>query len=239
MYLRDDETSIRSNASRAYVIMRERIIRNEVPPGKKLNIAVLAAELAVSPGAMREALSRLTADNLVLAKDQRGFSVPPISMEELEDITQVRIMIETSALEQAMANADTRWLEEIRRAFKDLKYAVEPDGQSADAHAAFHEALVGRCGSPTLKRLRASLYLASERYRFFARNMATTRRDADAEHRAILDAVLQGDTNSAKALLADHIRRTSLFVREALASEANAPAPTSNANSLPRRKPAS
>jgi len=210
---------IRSNAHRAYLIMRQRIVRSEVAAGEKLKIADLAAELGVSPGAMREALSRLTSEHLVIAKDQQGFRVAPISTEELDDLTQIRIEIETSALQKSMAHGDAAWLATVRQAFTNLKYNSEPHDASAAAHALFHESLVSECGSPTLLRIRKSLYQSSERYRYFAIQRALSKRNVDDEHRTICEAVLDRDEVTAIDALARHIRTTAVFVKEALMHE--------------------
>lgn len=211
-----DIIQIRSNAHRAYLIMRQRIVRSEVAAGEKLKIADLAAQLGVSTGAMREALSRLTAEHLVVAKDQMGFRVAPISTEELDDLTSVRIDIETSALQKSMQRGDADWLAAVREAFSNLKYNSEPHEASALAHALFHETLVAECGSPTLLRIRKSLYQSSERYRYYAIQRATSKRNVDDEHRVICEAVLDRDEMAATAALADHIRTTARFVKQAL-----------------------
>jgi DNA-binding GntR family transcriptional regulator len=202
------------------MVMRDRIVRCEIAPGQKLKIAELAVELGVSPGAMREALSRLIAEHLVAAKDQFGFRATPITAEELDDLTEVRVDIETRALERSIRNGDKRWANEVNQAFKDLKYSAEPLAGSAAAHAHFHNMLVSECGSPTLLRIRSALYQSSERYRYFATQHPRTVRNVDDEHRLICEAVLDRDIETATTRLAEHIRTTAVFVKEALAGAA-------------------
>jgi DNA-binding GntR family transcriptional regulator len=199
------------------MVMRDRIVRCEIAPGQKLKIADLSVELGVSPGAMREALSRLTAEHLVAAKDQFGFRATPITPEDLDDLTEVRVDIETKALERSIRNGDKLWANEVSQAYKDLKYSAEPVAGSAAAHAHFHNMLVSECHSPTLLRIHASLYQSSERYRYFATQHPRTVRNVDDEHRLICEAVLDRDIPLATARLADHIRTTAIFVKEALA----------------------
>jgi DNA-binding GntR family transcriptional regulator len=208
---------IRSNAHRAYLVVRDRIVRCEIQPGQRIKIAELAVELGVSPGAMREALSRLTADHLVVAKDQFGFRATLITPEELDDLTEVRVDIETKALERSILNGDKAWASDLAEAFKNLKYAAEPIAGSALAHARFHDVLVSECGSPTLLRIRSSLYQSSERYRYFATQRPKSPRNVDDEHRQICEAALDRDVEAAKARLGAHIRTTAVFVKAALA----------------------
>jgi DNA-binding transcriptional MocR family regulator len=74
--------------------LRADILSTRLVPGQKLHIAGLAKQFSVSLAAVREALSRLVADGLVQASDQRGFRVSPVSPADLEDVTRTRIDIE-------------------------------------------------------------------------------------------------------------------------------------------------
>lgn len=208
---------IRSKAHHAYLVMRDRIVRCEIQPGQKLKIAELAVELGVSPGAMREALSRLTAEHLVVAKDQFGFRSRLISAEELDDLTEVRVDIETKALARSILNGDEVWASGLTEAYNDL---CRPAGQITDserAHARFHHMLVSECRSPTLLRIRSSLYQSSEQYRHFSLQNPRKVRNVDDEHRMIYEAAINRDVEAAKRHLAAHIRTTAVFVKDALA----------------------
>lgn len=218
-----DLQSIRSNAHRAYLVVRERLIHCAYAPGQKLKIADLAAELEVSPGAMREALSRLTSEQLVEARDQQGFRAALISLAELDDLTTTRVDIETMVLKRAMAASDGAARERIDRAHRQLIAAqTASTAVRSAAHGAFHEALVACCPSATLLRIRAGLYEASERYRHFALQSKPAARDVAGEHAALVDAVLSGDVDRACQVAATHIRTTADFIRLALGAEARA-----------------
>jgi DNA-binding GntR family transcriptional regulator len=205
----------RTQARRAYQVLRERILVGALTPCARLKIADLAAELEVSPGAVREALSKLATDKLVEAREQRGFRVAPISLEELDDLTQTRIQIEALALRQCIARGGAAWEADLRAAHRALE-AVAPGGEGALRHARFHDALVAGCGSPSLMRVRAGLYDLSERYRAFALHGATTRRPVADEHAAIAAAALSRQPDVAVAAMSHHIALTAQLVREAL-----------------------
>src|SRR5882762_3128528 len=74
--------------------LRKDILSARLPPGQKLNVAHLSKGFGVSLAATREALSRLVADGLVQAADQRGFRVSPVSPADLRDVTQTRVATE-------------------------------------------------------------------------------------------------------------------------------------------------
>ena len=100
---RDDvsEERPRSLTSAVQERLRTDILSTRLLPDQKLHIAGLAKQFSVSLAAVREALSRLVADGLVQASDQRGFRVSPVSLADLTDVTQTRIDIEGLALELA------------------------------------------------------------------------------------------------------------------------------------------
>ena len=84
----------RSQASSAYDTIRSGILSGRHVAGTKLKIQELAADLQVSPGAIREALSRMVPEQLVISRDQRGFVVAPLSVADLEDLTELRCEID-------------------------------------------------------------------------------------------------------------------------------------------------
>ena len=93
----------------AYLALRADLLACRLPPGARLNIAELSGRLAVSLGAVREALSRLTAEGLAVAEMNRGFRAAPVSESELLDLTGTRIEIETSCLRRSMAVGGVDW----------------------------------------------------------------------------------------------------------------------------------
>lgn len=211
--------SVRSNAHRIYLALRENLIRCVYAPGQKLRIADLADEFGVSAGAVREALSRLTAEHLVEARDQQGFRAAAISIDDLMDLTAARIELERLVLTRSIAAGDAAWAADLERAHDLLVRTPNgPVSEGASAHGRFHASLVAACPNHTMLRLRATLYEASERYRHFALQHRVTRRDVDAEHAAMTAAALNRDAETASRLMAQHIQATADHVRLALAS---------------------
>jgi DNA-binding GntR family transcriptional regulator len=211
----------RTQAARCYQALRDRIVLGALAPLEKLKIADLAEEFEVSPGAVREALSRLTTENLVSAVDQRGFRVAPVSLDDLDDLTRTRLQIEELALREAMARGDAAWEASLRAAYAAMQaHPPRPaDRLAAELHAGFHAALVAGCGSPTLLRIRAQLYDLSERYRALASVRAAKPRSVADEHATIFRAVLARDAETAVAALSAHISLTTALVRATVTSQ--------------------
>jgi DNA-binding GntR family transcriptional regulator len=196
--------------------LRDDILSCRLLPGDRLNIADLSQTLQVSPGAVREALSRLTSENLIVAEPQRGFAVTPISPADLADLTRTRCQIEAQCLRRAIEIGDVAWETSVVASHHMLSrtqpYAVEDkkilSEDWARVHKEFHETLVGACDSPWLLRLRRILYLHSERYRRLSGPLNRQERKIDREHAEILEATLARDADRACRLLVRHIEAT-------------------------------
>ncbi|WP_155984537.1 GntR family transcriptional regulator [Roseomonas gilardii] len=210
------EATTASLTQSAYERLRADLLSCRLAPGEKLRIADLCERLSVSLSAVREALSRLTAEGLVVAEPQRGFRAAPISADELRDLTAVRLEIEGMCLRRSIAAGDLAWEERLVAAhhrMARLPYRDPDDPQRAsevwaEAHAAFHRALVAGCDSPWLLRLREILYAQTERYRRLSIPLSSAPRDLAREHREIAEAALARDADRAGALLAEHLEKT-------------------------------
>ncbi|MGK7870992.1 GntR family transcriptional regulator [Falsiroseomonas sp. E2-1-a20] len=206
----------RTLTSAVHACLRADLIACRILPGEKLPIVLLSQRFRVSAAIVREALSRLVADGLVVAEDQRGFRASPLTLADLQDLAETRIEIECLTLRRSMARGGAAWQESVQVAWKALRAirhpppeapAEEHDAWSA-LHARFHAALVGGCGLDWLMRFRTTLYEQSERYRRMSRFVRGLSRDVAAEHDQIFRAVMQGDAGQAVALLAAHLQRT-------------------------------
>jgi GntR family transcriptional regulator, carbon starvation induced regulator len=206
-----------TQADQAYEALLAEILDCRLAPGTKITISEVAARLGTSPGAVREALSRLAAEKWTVATAQKGYSVSPVSIEELKDLTRTRIVIEQICLRAAIAHGDVEWETSIVAAYHRLHRVpiVVADAASrlndawVAAHRTFHAALVAACDSRWMLDLRAMLYAQSERYRYLSFALGRENRDVNAEHKGILDACLTRDADLACRLIDDHLKRTS------------------------------
>lgn len=205
----------------AYTTLRGDLLACRLRPDEKLNIAALAAQLGVSLGAVREALSRLTSEGLVTAEPNRGFRVAGVSEAELLDLTSTRIELETACLRRAIRAGSVEWETGIVAAHHRLSRTPERIAGDearvsedwAAAHKDFHVALIAACGSPWRMRLRAFLFDQTERYRRFSVLGPYHERDLPAEHRALMEATLARAEDTAVALLTAHLDATASRVR--------------------------
>lgn len=192
---------------------------------EKLKIHDLAGQLGVSPGVVREALSRLASERLVIATPQRGFRVAPVSAEDVHDLTEARIDIEMACLRRSIARGDLAWEAGIVAATHRLNRTPhdvnEAEEEWARAHATFHAALVAACDSSWLLAMREQLYYQAERYRTINIRVSGHVRDLPGEHEKIASAVLKRDLDGAGALLTEHLRLTETLTLKSISAQAD------------------
>lgn len=212
-------SNTQSTTQRAYLELRSAIITGKIPPGERLKVETLKETLQTGASPVREALSLLTSDQLVERLDQRGFRVAQTSAEQFQEILRLRCHLEDIALRESMRNGGQDWEEALVLAHHRM-VRVERDGshEFEARHKEFHMALLAACQSPILLRFCAQLYDLNVRYRYLAgKAKSYKKRNAAAEHRAILDASVERDTEHASELLLVHYRRTGAFLNELLA----------------------
>lgn len=210
----------RTLIERAYSQLRDDIVEGRIPPGEKLRVEHLRQRYDVSAGTLREALNRLVSDALVEAEGQRGFRVTPVTVQDLDDLTDLRVRIEIEALRQSIRNAHEGWREELQEVYSQMSAIEQPilPGliQRWEAlNTQFHEVLVANCGSAWTLRLLRILNRHSERYRRYAINISKGRRNVHDEHRGIFEAAMSGNELRAALELESHIRATPNLLKAA------------------------
>jgi DNA-binding GntR family transcriptional regulator len=135
-----------------------------------------------------------------------------------------RTEIDSLCLKRAIACGDVQWEASLVAAAHRLARTPEraPDDPArsnddwAEAHAAFHLALVEGCNSPWLLHLHSLLYAQSERYRRLSVPFAARSRNVDKEHQAIVNATLARDSEAAVRLLVAHLETTTHILLNAV-----------------------
>lgn len=192
--------------------IRADIIDGKLVPDSKLRIEELREKYETSASPLREALNRLAGQGFVVVTGQRGFRVAPVSMEDIIDITRMRIMLETEALKESIEKGDDEWEANIIASYHRLTKAH--DIREANFHEwevrnnDFHEALIAACSSKWLLKFRHVLYEQHKRYRLISILEHDDSRDIRAEHEAIKEATIERDVERACEETRLHIQRT-------------------------------
>ena len=217
------EAADSTRSETAYRLVRQDVLSGALRGGERMKIEELQRRYSLSSSPLREALSRLTVEGLVVADQRRGFRVAEVSINDLEDLTAFRLLVEPDSFRQAIRHGDDDWEAGIVSAFHRLERFHVREAQEAPAtdewtarHRAFHMALIDRCPSLRQQAVCASLFDQAERYRRLSISLRKTRRDSMGEHRELMDAALRRDADQACALLHEHIARTTTHVADNL-----------------------
>jgi DNA-binding GntR family transcriptional regulator len=191
---------------RLYDEVRARIVTGELPPGAPVRQDTLAAELDASKIPLREALSRLEHDGLVVLNPRRGYEVAPLKRETAEEVFDLRLRIEpaAAALASTLATEEDRATAEAALAALD-RATAGADPKMPDLNRAFHLALVRPAGRPLTAVLIERLHVLAERYvRAHVEPEGRSQR-ARTEHRGMYDAWAAGKADTVDSLLRAHI----------------------------------
>jgi len=196
--------------------LRHDVLVGTFPAGAKLKLDTLQQHYGLSSSPLREALSRLTQEGFVRSDERRGFRVAALSLDDIADITRMRLMVDTEALRDAMINGIDEWEADIVAAFHRLDRIEAKLGDGplllndewTALHRNFHLALLSACSSERLRNLSAGLFDQAERYRQISARARKVARRKGNEHKRIMDAVLRRDIETACELLREHISST-------------------------------
>jgi DNA-binding GntR family transcriptional regulator len=219
---KDADDPKNTKASHLVDRLREAIISGELSPGSKLNLENVRRQFGVSLSPLREALARLIAFGLVELHDNRGYSVAPVSLSNLAEITRLRVEMEGVALSVAIEAGDLRWESEVMRALHLLnrteRNPADPKTLEAweQAHRDFHMALLAGCAMPLLLNFCLVLHNLNDRYRRAFLVASGGDRNVVVEHSEIAQGAVARDRDYACAKLREHIQRTGANLRTRL-----------------------
>ncbi|WP_211767965.1 GntR family transcriptional regulator [Kutzneria sp. CA-103260] len=203
-----------SRTEEVYAVLRAELLKGVFAPGQKLRVVELGERFGASQSVIREALLRLTEQDLLVAEPQRGVRVRDLSIDDIAALTETRVLVESQALRWSIARGDLAWETAVLAAHHRMeKTPVLLDDGSVNEewafrHAEFHAALLAGSGNPRLEAVAASLRDSSELYRRWYWVLTDDhRRDIPAEHRQLKDLALARDADAAVEVLVQHIER--------------------------------
>ncbi|OEY66024.1 GntR family transcriptional regulator [Marinobacter sp. X15-166B] len=198
-----------SNAGRVFAALREDLLNGQYQAGEKLAIASLRDNYQVGLSPLREALSRLAAVGLLEQEAQRGFRVPKLCREELQDIVDLRVELEGMAISRALRYGDSTWESEVLAAGHRLKRADGEGVPLADwehLHTQFHAVLLSSCQSAWMLKFIRQLHEQFDRYRRQAPRNLAMRKVLNAQHEDLVTLALARNEVEIRQLLERHIR---------------------------------
>ena len=197
--------------------LRDKILRGEYPRGARLIETDIAAELNVSRTPVREALVLLQGQDLVATLESGGFVVAD-SRQQLSDILDIRVALETHAVAKAAQRIDGKEIAALDGICAEMEaLQVEAIDHRAELNRQFHETLVGAAHNRRLVKMVGTyqdyFHVIQPLYD------AELIRKTQAEHRAITDALRHRDITKATRLVAEHITNSGELIARKLGNE--------------------
>ena len=196
------EASLRD---KAYRVIRNKIVTCEFYPGSPLNERELVELVGVSRAPIREALNRLEQEQLVTLTSQKGATVTQITPKVINDIFQLRDMLEPYVVSMVTPDFPKEVLVELQQGFAEnspdrYKELVALDGK-------MHYAIVHAFGNSYLNNLMENMYTQNERIRFLSTMLPQRLAESFSEHQAILEAMLARKPKQAADAMREHLQR--------------------------------
>jgi DNA-binding GntR family transcriptional regulator len=186
-----------------------------------LRLQELAYENNVSLIPVREALRMLEVERLVETNLNKGARVANISIPDLLDSYQLRIVLEKEAIRQAFPNYTPQTVKDARALRTEMTrlFRQGDDDGAFEAHRRLHYTFYTPADSPWLLHFIDILWNSTERYRILATPLHRTPQEVTHEHTAIIDAIADSDMRRATALLERHLKHTATLIMDAYAKD--------------------
>lgn len=199
----------RSLVDEAYRALKLAIRDNVFPPGYQGSEQEMAVRLGMSRTPVHEAIIRLQEDGLVRVLSKRGVLVCPLSPEDMREIYDVIIAIESMAAELLAALPDAQRAivaDALEEATAEMEKALLRSDAKAWAAAddSFHRILVARCGNSRLHRMAQTVTDQAHRARMLTLRLRSKPVGSAAAHRRIIAAIREGDLNNAHLCAREH-----------------------------------
>lgn len=194
-------------ADTIYQNLRQKIITGELFAGEKLRQDHIARAFETSHVPVREALLRLEAHGLAQSEPRRGMRVSALDPAEVREVVEMRVALESLALQHSVQNMTPGALKEA----DDARIACDAAQTMPEWEACnrtFHRSILTSCGLPRLLHAIDDLHIAGARHLFAHWRPKWVHR-ADGDHAAIVQALKRKDAATARAILTRHIRRAS------------------------------
>ena len=204
----------RNLADQVYDELRARVLTRQHPPGTKLSLHLLAAELGVSRSPVHQALTRLVSEGLLTVKARRGYFVAPVTAQALAEGYDVRLALELHAAEAAIGRLDAADVQAFESLLAATEEAISHEEWDS-ANAAFHEFQIDLAGNALLSRFYRELSV-NLMMQVIRGGRVEGHANLVTEHRHIVDAFTAADVDATRQAIRDHIETGRRIALEAI-----------------------
>lgn len=201
-----------------YEKLQQSLLEENLNPGDKITEKEVAEELGVSRTPVREALYRLAATGLIKIIPHRGFIVSKWTIRELKDVIVVRTVLERLAIKLAIENILPEEIEELKNLIIEIEKAVKDKNipKSSNLNTLFHDKIILASKNKELFEIMKFLKNKICGFRIISLSAPKRLKDSLKEHRMMLDALINKDSDLAQTLIQEHIQRIGLVIEERL-----------------------
>ena len=210
----------RIDTQRAYELMWEKITTLEMAPGMPINEQELAGEMEMGVVPVREALRLLAHENLVRVTPRHGLYVADVEVSDLEQISEIRLSLETLCARLAAQRAaadDLVVLEALRR--EQANVPAEDTQHLFDLDHKFHQALAQAAQNKYLAQTLERLFGLSRRLWYLVLPQLGYLPASVEEHLDLVEAIRAGDADRAGEIMHHHVEEFYAKVRQTLIAQ--------------------
>ena len=193
---------------RVYAHLRKAVLSGRIPTNERLVETQLASQLGTSRTPIREALHKLELENLVSSIPRVGYVVKGLSEEDVNDICEIRSVIEGLAVKRAMSQITEKNLERLRRNIEETRRAVHENrmDKMVTFDTEFHDILCQSSGSKRIHELSQLLREYMLKFRIECLRTPEVASKAASAHERIFQAICERNVDNAQASINDHLR---------------------------------
>lgn len=203
----------------AYTNIKHKIVTLELAPGSIIDETSLRSELKLGRTPIREALLRLSLENLVIIVPRRGIFVSEISIPHVQQLFEMRLALEPLAASLAAERITGAYIQQLDTAL-DVKLENYPSPSAAYIHAdqSWHKILYEAAGNKYLETSLNALYTLSLRLWNYSRVIIDDLHSALTLHQQVVLAIKNNDSDLAHNLLERHVRVFQEEIQKAMLS---------------------
>lgn len=204
--------------NQVYTILRKALCNGEFTPGQRLQEVELANQLHVSRSPVREALHQLAGDGLVVEVPNKGVYVKEFTLRDIEEIFDVRVMLETYAIRravQSMTDSKREILSQIGQKMGDA-YARREIDAYVSADTELHNQIISLGSNQLVEDLYYRVRSMNQQFRVLSLNSSKRFQDSISEHQELIDALREGDAERAVRIDSAHLELACLSIKEQL-----------------------
>lgn len=205
-------------SDRAYERIRHDIITCAIAPSTEISEAQLCTQYKLGKAPVRMALNRLAHDGLVRAIPRRGYRVTPVTLKDIHDVFELRLMLEPAAARMAAGKVNAQRLKALDEVCRAGYQPGDPrsTGRFLEANKAFHVAIARATGNARLADAVERLLDEMTRLLHLGLGLRNRSQEMEHEHRVLIKALTRGDGDTAERICREQIEAARNMVLSAI-----------------------